>query len=121
MWRECLTATSAMMLPFQMRLLNVSRFWPVDRMDRKKYPFARTSQSFVIRMISGDEFLFEAESEIERDIIMQRCKLVVARLATLAIIEDFDAMQIEFFSTDPTKILNAYPSPYAPLINDSQM
>jgi hypothetical protein len=104
MWRKCLTATSAMILPFQMRLLNVSRFWTVDRMDRKKYPFARTSQSFIIRMISGDEFLFEAESEIERDIIMQRCKLVVARLATLAIIEDFYAMQIEFFSTDPTKM-----------------
>ena len=106
MWRPCsMTHDIEIVMPYQMRLLNICRVLPVEEMDRSKYPLARTLHSCVVRMVSGDEFLFEASSEAERDFFVQRWKLVVARLATLAVVEDFISVQNEFFSTDPTTIL----------------
>ncbi|KAI2497199.1 hypothetical protein MHU86_17293 [Fragilaria crotonensis] len=105
MWRQCATQRHEIVMPHRMRLLSVCRVLPVEKMDRSKYPLARTSHSFLVRMVTGDEFLFEAASESERDFILQRWKLVVARLATLAVFEDLVSMQDEFFSTDPTSIL----------------
>ena len=106
MWRSFLTQQNGMTMPHQMRLLNVCRALPIDAVDRTKHPLARASHSFMLRMISGAEFVFEAASESERDLILQRWKLVVARLATLAVFEDLNAMQNEFFSPvlDPTEL-----------------
>ena len=105
MWRPCVNQRHDIVMPHRMRLLSVCRVLSVENMDRSKYPLARTSHSFLVRMVTGDDFLFEAPSESARDSILQRWKLVVARLATLAVFEDFVDMQSEFFSTDPITIL----------------
>lgn len=98
MWRSLAEKNALCATPFQMRLLNVCRAVPVVTIDRSKYPLARTSHSFMLRLVDGSEYVFEASSERERDEILQRWKLVVARLATLAVFEDVHAMQQEFFS-----------------------
>lgn len=96
MWRSVLG--QHLKPPYQVRLLNVCRVLPLDDIDRSKYPLARASHSFVIRLVHGEEFVFEAASEKDRDAIVSRWKLVIARLAMLAVFEDIDAMSSEFFT-----------------------
>lgn len=61
------------------------------------YPFAKKSCSFLIRTCEDDEFLFETQSEKERDELVYLWKLVVARLASQAVVGDSDKMVGEFF------------------------
>lgn len=85
--------------PNQICLLSICRILEVDHycLDRQKYPFAKKSCSFLIRTCEDEEFLFEAQSEKEREDIVYLWKLVVARLASQAVVGDGDKMVGEFF------------------------
>lgn len=82
-------------------MLSVCRIIKCDRlrngMDRSKYPFAKSSCSFIIRTNDKGDFLFQASNMEERDDIVCKWKLVVARLASLAITNDGNALSREFF------------------------
>lgn len=85
--------------PYRLRLLNTLRIFPVTDLDRNLYPLARQSTSFLLKSCQSDEsYLFEARSPGERDEIMKRWKMVVARLASLAVMEDMHTMLKEFFT-----------------------
>jgi hypothetical protein len=80
--------------PHSIRLLNLCRI--IVTFDRSLCPMARPSRSFLIRTANGD-YIFEAASTEERDEIVCRWKLVVARFATLAVMEDMETISKEFF------------------------
>lgn len=87
--------------PYKVRVLNACRIveaTEAEPLDRDKYPMARTACSFFLRTCMGEEYLFEAASVEERDAVVHRWKLVVARLAALAVMEDMDRMALEFFT-----------------------
>ena len=84
--------------PQQICLLSICRILEVKEIvDRTKYPFAKKTCSFIIRTCEDEEFLFETQSELERDNIVYMWKLVVARLASQAVVGDGDKMVGEFF------------------------
>ena len=84
--------------PEQICLLSICRILEVqDTLDRKKYPFAKKSCSFLVKTCDDDEFLFEAQSENQRNELVYLWKLVVARLASQAVVGDGDKMVGEFF------------------------
>ena len=84
--------------PYQLCLLTICRILEAtEKIDRKKYPFAKISCSFLIRTCDDDEYLFEAINEEERDSLVYLWKLVVARLASQAVVGDGDGMVGEFF------------------------
>jgi len=84
--------------PHQICLLTIIRVLEAtNNLDRKKYPFAKKSCSFVIRTCDNAEFVFEARSEELRNQILHQCKLVVARLASHAVMGDGEGMVGEFF------------------------
>ena len=84
--------------PHQICLLSICRILPVkDELDRIKYPFAKKTCSFLIRTCDENEFLFETQSEKERNDLVYMWKLVVARLASQAVVGDGDKMVGEFF------------------------
>lgn len=84
--------------PNQICLLSICRILEVqDQIDRAMYPFAKKTCSFLIRTCDDDEFLFETQSEKERDELVYMWKLVVARLASQAVVGDGDKMVGEFF------------------------
>jgi hypothetical protein len=107
MWREAyqgdLTGkrklNSSSQKPFSVRLLNLCRILEAPaNLDRSIYPLARISCSFLVRTSSDEEFLFEAVSPQQRDEVLCRWKICVARFATLAVLEDMEAITQEFFS-----------------------
>jgi hypothetical protein len=81
--------------PWSMRLLNTCRI--STDVDKHKYPLARPSQSLTILTCEGQEFLLEAASPQECQMVCERWKLAVARFASLAVTEDIDAIAAEFF------------------------
>ena len=84
--------------PNQICLLSICRILEVtDHVDRTKYPFAKKTCSFLIRTCDEEEFLFETQSEKERSELVYLWKLVVARLASQAVVGDGDKMVGEFF------------------------
>ncbi len=84
--------------PNQICLLSICRILDVkDHIDRHLYPFAKRSCSFLIRTCDDEEYLFETQSEKERDDLVYLWKLVVARLASQAVVGDGDKMVGEFF------------------------
>jgi len=84
--------------PHQVCLLSICRILEVaDTVDRKKYPFAKKSCSFLIRTCDDTEYMFEASSEEIRERILHQWKLVVARLASQAVVGDGEGMVGEFF------------------------
>ena len=84
--------------PNQICLLSICRIIDVKHhIDRKLYPFAKKTCSFLIRTCDDEEYLFETQSETERDEIVYLWKLVVARLASQAVVGDGDKMVGEFF------------------------
>ena len=81
------------------RMLSACRICTLQ--DRKAYPWARPSRTVVIKTTAcddGQEYVFEAASEADRDAMMQQWKLVVARLASLAVLEDMEGLAREFFN-----------------------
>jgi hypothetical protein len=86
--------------PWSMRLLNTCRISECpgnNSIDRNKYPFARASHCMILRTCKDQEFLLEASSSQERHQVCERWKLAVARFASLAVMEDIDAIAREFF------------------------
>ena len=95
MWRPAVSTVAA---PFSLRMLSACRVLGPSSLDRSVYPLARSSRSLVMRTCDDEEFLFEAASESERDAILQQWKLLVARLASLAVLEDMEGIASEFFN-----------------------
>jgi len=83
--------------PQQICLLNICRIMEANKLNRKKYPFAKKCCSFIIRTSEDEEFVFETASKQERDEIVYTWKLVVARLASQAVVGDGEGMVGEFF------------------------
>ena len=83
--------------PRQICLLSICRIIEAQKIDRKKYPFVKKSCSFLIRTSDDEEFVFEAMNQKQRDHIVHMWKLVVARLASQAVVGDGEGMVGEFF------------------------
>lgn len=84
--------------PHQVCLLGICRILEAtSSLDRKKYPFAKKSCSFLIRTCDDNEYVFEARSTELREQILNQWKLVVARLASQAVVGDGEGMVGEFF------------------------
>ena len=111
MWRQVYqpslttkrTLSKSFRKPMEVRVLNVSRVVeaPLD-LDRTKYPMARCANSFILKTCLDQVFLFEATSSQERAQIIDQWKLVVARLASLAVTEEMETMAEEFFTSAVT-------------------
>lgn len=85
--------------PIDVRVLNTCRIVEANSdLDRSKYPMARSACSLFLKTCRDEVFLFEASSPEEREQIIRHWKLVVARLASLAVIEDMESMVQEFFT-----------------------
>lgn len=105
MWRDAYQAelakhklNASTQTPWSMRLLNTCRISACpESIDRSKYPFARPSRCLILRTCNDQEFLLEASTEEERNQVCERWKLVVARFASLAVIEDIDSIAREYF------------------------
>ena len=78
--------------PRSIALLSICRVIEIDRskkgIDRSKYPLARQSCSFLLRTCDKEEFVFEARTKAERDTVTRRLKMVISRLASLAITDN---------------------------------
>lgn len=83
--------------PHCIRFLNLCRILPLQKRDPRRYPFARSNRCIVLRTTEDEEYVFEAPTVEERDQILLRWKHVVARFATLAVLEDVSHIQDEFF------------------------
>lgn len=83
--------------PHQICLLSICRIIAINKIDRKKYPFAKKSCSFIVRTSDDEEFVFEAFNQSHRSHIVHTWKLVVARLASQAVVGDGEGMVGEFF------------------------
>ena len=85
--------------PMDVRVLNACRIVEAgDHLDRNKYPMPRSACSFFLKTCRDEVFLFEASCPEEQAQIVNQWKLVVARLASLAVVEDMEAMAKEFFT-----------------------
>jgi len=80
-------------------LLDVVRIVEAERIGSCAQALAKSNHCFYIHS-TEDTFLFEASSEMERNRIVQNLKIVVARLASLVIVEDRQIFQ-EFFNPSP--------------------
>jgi hypothetical protein len=85
--------------PWTMRLLNTCRIAEcIESLDRNVYPLARRQNCFLLKTSQGNhEFLFEAPSSLDVENVCERWKVTVARFASLAVTEDIDAIEREFF------------------------
>lgn len=83
--------------PYKICLLSICRILEAHKIDRTKYPFAKKSCSFMIKTSDDEEFVFEASTPKQRDFIVNTWKLVVARLASQAVVGDGEGMVGEFF------------------------
>lgn len=111
MWREVFQGNlgirklnESCQKPFGFRMLNVCRILPF--FDKRKYPLAHPHKCLLLRTCFQEEYLFEASTTEERDAIIARWKVVIARLATLAVTEDMKTMGEEFFLPGPLLVNN---------------
>lgn len=107
MWRQVYqpslgtsrTLSESSRKPMDVRVLNACRIVEAGpQLDRSKYPMARSACSFFLKTCRDEVFLFEASSPEEKEQIVRQWKLVVARLASLAVVEDMGSMAKEFFT-----------------------
>jgi hypothetical protein len=102
MWR-CSSKSTASSLPVQesIRLLQICRVREANStVNTDQVPMmCRASTSFVIKTIRNESFWFQASTIQERDFIMDQWKVTIARLATLAVLEDTAPLLKEFFLT----------------------
>lgn len=85
-------------VPNYIQLLAVVRVVEPTALDRMMYPFARLKRSFVIGTHDGEEYVFEAPSEWQRESFVKKLKFLVARLASSVIVHDEGLLQ-EFFTS----------------------
>ena len=97
--------------PMSLRLLQICRVRPVTTgppSTGKDVPtMCRMSTSLFVRTIYHDTFYFQASSIPERDSIVHQWKVTIARLATLAVLEDTPSLVHEFF-LDPHQNQHSY-------------
>ena len=79
------------------RLLQVCRIQEGSRITTSIPKMCRASTSFLVRTIQKEVFWFQAATAMERDAIVLEWKLAIARLATLAVLEDSKPLLKEFF------------------------
>lgn len=89
--------TDAVQSPTSVRLLNIFRIIPAERIDRSLFPLARPLCCFKVHTADDGIFLFQAESKEEMHTIMTCWKQCVARFAALAVVEDMDTIAEEYF------------------------
>jgi hypothetical protein len=79
-------------------LLEITRIFKVERIDRNRYPLAKPRNCFIIKNLDNDEFCFEAKSFTERNRLVYSLKMVIARFGAQLIMAD-DRVYDEFFAT----------------------
>lgn len=77
-------------------LLDISRVVAVDHVDRNTYPLAKQSCSFYIVTLD-QKLMFEAQSDAEKNWIVNGLKLMVARLGSKLLVEDHSVFD-EYFT-----------------------
>ena len=77
-------------------LLDVSRVLMPTTLNKTRYPFAKASCSFSIQAFD-QEMLFEASSEMERDVIVHNLKEIISSLGSQIIVGDGRVLD-EFFN-----------------------
>jgi hypothetical protein len=77
-------------------ILDINRILNVEKLDRSRHPFAKTRNTFIMKTLQDETFLFEASSASERDRLVHSIKLMVARLGSMLVVKD-DAVLEEFF------------------------
>ena len=84
--------------PMQLHFLSICRILAATPVDQRKASIvARPSCTLRLLTSSGDEYFLEAASPSERNEILNMWKTCIARFATLAVLEDLDNIQKEFF------------------------
>ena len=78
-------------------LLDIYRILKATEDIRKDHPLAKVNNCFVITTSNNKCFVFEAQSETERDIIVNGLKLLVSRLASMIIVGN-NTVFAEFFN-----------------------
>jgi hypothetical protein len=97
MWRP---VGSAPCVPeSSIRLLQVHRIQESGRAPTCAPRMCRASTSFMVRTIQKETFWFQAATAMERDAIVHEWKVAIARLATLAVLDDTETLLKEFFLT----------------------
>lgn len=82
----------------QLRFLNICRILPASPEDlRKESILARPSCTLRLFTSDGEQYFLEAPSSAKRTEIIDSWKMCIARFATLAVLEDLDNIQKEFF------------------------
>ena len=87
--------------PFCIPLMDINRITSVLTIDREVFPFAKTKLSFIVTSSSHGRYLFEARSEKEKNIVVRNLKLIIARLASQAFLNNSDILQDYFQDTTP--------------------
>jgi len=82
-----------------LRLLNVCRLLPATKLDRDRYPLARTHKCVLIK--TGDDHVDFVLECPDRDTLLLQWKHVVARFAMLAVLEDMKTIHKEFLRPIP--------------------
>ena len=82
----------------QIRFLNICRILPATPDEQIRAAIlARPSCTLRLMTSLGEEFFLEAASLSQRNEIIDTWKLCIARFATLAVLEDVESIQREFF------------------------
>uniref|UniRef100_A0A7S3L4Z9 PH domain-containing protein n=1 Tax=Amphora coffeiformis TaxID=265554 RepID=A0A7S3L4Z9_9STRA len=82
----------------QLRFLNICRVLAATPNEQKRASIlARPSCTLRLVTSTGEEFFMEAPSMARRNDIVDTWKMCIARFATLAVLEDLDTIQKEFF------------------------
>jgi hypothetical protein len=79
-------------------LLEITRIFKVERIDRNRYPLAKPRHCFIIKTLDDEEFCFEAKSFAERNRLVYSLKMVIARFGAQLIMADYRVYN-EFFAT----------------------
>ena len=82
----------------QLRFLNICRVLAATPKEQRRASIlARPSCTLRLMTSTGEEFFMEAPSMARRNEIVDTWKMCIARFATLAVLEDLDNIQKEFF------------------------
>jgi hypothetical protein len=82
----------------QLRFLNICRVLQATPQDQRKASIlSRPSCTVRLMTSTGAEYFLETSSVSKRDEIVSIWKACIARFATLAVLEDLDSIQNEFF------------------------
>jgi hypothetical protein len=78
-------------------LLDITRILKVEKIDRRRYPFAKPMHCFVIKTIQDEDLFFEAKSVLDRNRLVYSFKMIVARFGAKVIVAD-ESLFREFFA-----------------------